>query len=412
MKRIKFLIIDGSSLLSTSYYGNLPKELLYAKNPNDVKAAYSKILQTSDGRYTNGVFTFMKTLVNIIKNQNPTHLAIVWDRTRNTFRQKTLGFEGNYKANRKETPDPLKEQFMTVQNLLKGIVPQFASDMSDEFIYEADDFAGSLAKRFEDEIPVYLYTKDEDYLQLASNNTKIWLVTSKSDEMYKEYGLDPKEFQIPSGVFEYTLTTFSEVKGLKTPSEWIDAKGLMGDKSDNIPGVYGVGDKAAIPLLREYSSIENIYDLIESLDSKAEKELKAFFKESLGISRSPIANLLKEGSIILASGDKLLYKCISGELSDEMKLNMEIIKEKIGETRFPIEIITEGGVDKLQLEDVLGVELSAKESAFMSKELATIKTDIPQILNLKLEDLKLNIDKNELNTRLLDLEIKSLSLSF
>ena len=254
----------------------------------------------------------------------------------------------------------------------------------------------------------YNTPKDNDYLQLVSESTKAWIVTSKADEMFAKYGINPKDYEIPSGVFEYTVTTFADEIGLNHPSEFVDAKAIMGDKSDNIPGVHGVGDKAAIPLVKEYGTLENIYNTIEGLSPKEEKELKKFFKESLGISRSPIAYMLKEGTIALSDGEKLSYKCLSDSLTDEQITAQEIIKEKMGELRFPIEITTENGLEKLQNGEVLGVELSAKESAFMSKELAKIVTDIPSIQSLSLDDIKLNINQELLKTRLLDLEIKSL----
>ncbi|MDM0655418.1 MAG: 5'-3' exonuclease H3TH domain-containing protein [Clostridium perfringens] len=236
----------------------------------------------------------------------------------------------------------------------------------------------------------------------------MWLVTSKCEDMASEMNIKLKECDIPQGVFEYNLESFCHFKGLNHPIDFIDAKALMGDKSDNIPGVNGVGEKAVMPLLKEYTNIETVYDNIEGLSSKEEKELKKFFKDSLGISRSPIANLLKEGTIHLASGDKLSYKCLSGDLTEEQIDVQEIVKNKIGELRFPIEITTKDGISMLQNGEVLGVEMSAKESAFMSKELATIKTDIPAIQNISLDDVKFNINQELLRERLLDLEIKSL----
>ena len=228
--------------------------------------------------------------------------------------------------------------------------------------------------------------------------------------MFAKHGINPKDCEIPMGVFEYTLKSFTDEIGLNHPSEFIDAKAIMGDKSDNIPGVHGVGDKAAIPLVKEYGTLENIYDTIEGLTPKEEKELKKFFKESLGISRSPIAYMLKEGSIELSNGEKLSYKCISGDLTDEQKDIQAIVKSKIGELRFPIEITTPCGISKLQNEEVVEVNLSAKESAFMSKELAKIVTDIPSIQTLSLDDISLNINSELLNKRLLDLEMKSLEI--
>lgn len=400
----KLLVIDGSSLLSTSFYATA-REFLMAKTPEDKEKAASRLLQTSDGVYTNGVYTFMKTLLNLIKTQKPTHMAVVWDISRQTFRQAIAG--GTYKGTRKETPSPLKQQFITTQELLEGIIPQFKSDFHDEEIYEADDFAGSIAKKFQEEIPVFLYTKDEDYLQLVSENTRVWLVTSKSDEMFEQAGIDVKDFNIPNGVFEFTPVTLKEIKGIE-PYQVIEYKALCGDTSDNIPGVKGVGEKAVIPLLNEYGDIETIYETIENLTSKEEKELKKFFKEYLGISRSPISYLLKEGTVALSTGDKLSYKCINGELTDKEKELQNIFEEQMGKLRFPIEFDSEESLEKFKEAEVYGIDLSAKESAFMSKELATIKTDVPQLENVVLDDIKLNIDEEKLKEKLLKLEIKSL----
>lgn len=397
----KFLIIDGSSLLSTNYYGNLPFEAMKAKTDKEKEAAYSKILQTSTGIYTNGLYGFMKALKKMIEKQKPSHLAVVFDVSRETtFRKKIFD---DYKGTRKKTPEPLSQQFKLTQDVLEYIgVPVLKS-----LEFEADDFAGSLAKRFEDEIPVFISSKDEDYLQLISYNTRIFLGTSKSNELYEYLNLDKKEFNIPDNTFEYTLTTLKDIKGLE-PHQIVDYKALCGDSSDNIPGVNGVGEKAVIPLLNEYGDIETIYDVIEGLTPKEEKELKKFFKESLGIARSPIAYLLKEGTIHLASGDKLSYKCLSGDLTEEQIDVQEIVKSKIGELRFPIEITSENGISLLQNEEVLGIEMSAKESAFLSKELATIKTDIEEVQNMTLNEFVLNIDKDKYKTKMLELEMKSL----
>ena len=397
----KLLIIDGSSLLSTSFYGTA-RDLMFAKTEEQKEQAYKKLMQTKDGIYTNGVYGFMKTFNKIIENQKPTHVAVAFDLSRSTtFRKKMYD---DYKGTRSKTPTPLSQQFKLMQEVLEYIgVPVFKS-----YEYEADDFAGSLARRFEDEIPVYCHTKDNDYLQLLSNNVRIWLVSSKCDEMFEEVGLDRKEFNLPDGVFEYTLTSFEQLQGLNTPEEFIDAKAIIGDKSDNIPGVFGVGDKAVIPLIREYSTIENLYEEIEGLTPKEEKELKKFFKDSLGISRSPIAYLLKDGEITLETGEKIAYNCIVGEPTEEQVSRQEVYREKLGSLRFPIDVKKDGDFELLKSGVVKNVNLSAKESAFLSKDLAAIKTDIEEIQNMQLDELILNIDKDKYNEKMLELEMKSL----
>lgn len=335
----QLLIIDGSSLLSSSFYGTA-RDLMLAKTDEQKKLAYEKLMKSSDGIYTNGVYAFTKTLLKMIKEQKPTHIAIVWDITRNSFRKTEL--YNDYKGTRKETPSPLKEQFKTTQELIEGILPQYKSNLEDGVIYEADDFAGSLGKKFEDEITCKFFTRDEDYLQLVSTCSSVYFVTSKFKELYAEVGVNPEQFNIPSGVFEYTLENLEIIKGLK-PHQIPDYKALCGDSSDNIPGVKGIGPKVALPLLKEYDTIENIYLEIEGINDKEQKELARFFKEELGISRNPIKKLLE-----------------------------------------------------------------GRESAFLSKKLATIKTDIPSIQNLNLDDLILDINEDLLKQRLLKLDIKSL----
>ncbi|MEF9992759.1 MAG: 5'-3' exonuclease H3TH domain-containing protein [Clostridia bacterium] len=330
----KLLIVDGSSLLSTSFYATA-RDLLFAKTDEQKEFAYKKLMQTSDGVYTNGVYMFFKTLLPLLERQNITHLAVVLDRSRNTFRRE---LDPEYKANRKDTPRPLSSQFKLLTEVLKNInIPVFSHEY-----YEADDFAGSIVKRFEEKIPTYLHTKDEDYIQLVSEYTKLWMVTGKAEDMYNEIGINRKKLNIPNGIFEYTPKYVKHFKGID-PIQIIDLKAIEGDKSDNIKGVKNVGKTSSVPLVAHYGSIEEIYINIEGLDTKEEKQLLKFFKEGLGMSRSPIKNML-------------IYK----------------------------------------------------EDAFLSKKLATIKTDIDEVQTVELEDLILNIDKEKMSEVFKELGMNSL----
>lgn len=341
------LLIDGSSLLSTSFYGNIPKQYFSAKTDEAREEVLKKVMQTSRGEYTNGVYTFFRTLLKIIEKQKPSHLAVAWDISRNTFRKQLYP---QYKAQRDETKPELKSQFQLTQDALEAMnIKQFMLDD-----YEADDIIGTLAKQFEGEIPVYIYTKDQDALQLVSDNTRLWLVTSKAKEMNEEAfgGLDKDivgKFNLPDNVFEFTPIWVEEIYGL-SPSQIIDKKALEGDKSDNIPGVRGIGEKVSIPLIKEFGTIENLYEHIEGLSKAEEKEMKEFFK-LLGISRSPLSYLLKESK---------------------------------------------------------GDELSGKEAALLSKKLATINTSVPELKNVKLIELELSIDEAGMNRIFEYLEFKSL----
>ncbi|MGL4911494.1 MAG: 5'-3' exonuclease [Romboutsia sp.] len=320
----KLLIVDGSSLLSTSFYATA-RDLLFAKTDEQKEFAYTKLMKSPDGEYTNGVYMFFKTLLPLLEKQKISHLAVVLDRSRNTFRRE---IDPEYKANRSETPYPLKSQFMMLTELLKEInIPVFSHGD-----YEADDFAGTITKKFEKDISIYLHTKDEDYLQLVSEYTKLWMVTGKAEDMYKELGINKNDLKIPNGVFEYTPKYVKYFKGVD-PIQIIDIKAIEGDKSDNIKGVKNVGPTSSRPLVAHYGSVEGIYEVLDNLDKDKEKELNTFFKESLGIKRTPIKNLLlyKEDAIIskkLATIKTDIEEIQELEL-DKLKLDINIDKMEL-----------------------------------------------------------------------------------
>lgn len=271
---MSLLLIDGSSILNSCFFGTVPKEYYRAKTPEEKRFILPNIMQTKTGIFTNGVFAMSKSLKNLVERFKPKYMAVAWDITRDTFRRKIYP---DYKANRAETAPELKSQFAIMQNVLQAAgIKQFVDPN-----IEADDFLGSLSRQFESRTPVYIYTKDQDALQLVSDRTRVWLITSKADEMKNTYG-KPEGF-VPNGAFEFTPLFVKEVYGL-TPEQIIDKKALEGDPSDNIPGVRGIGEKASVPLLQEYGTVEGIYDALED-----EKHFKNICKE-LGV-RSPIKAL-------------------------------------------------------------------------------------------------------------------------
>lgn len=337
----KLILIDGSSLLSTHYYGMLPKPILFAKTEEEREKHYGKILQNKKGQFTNGAFGMTKAMLKLIREQKPTHLAVAWDISRKTtFRREAYA---EYKGTRGETPYPLKEQFPLMQELLGRLgIAQF---MHAE--YEADDYLGTLSRKFEKEIPTYILTKDRDALQLVSDHTRLWLMQTSEDkakELCQSYYPEGPEFNIPRNCFELTPQIVKAEFGVH-PDCCVMLKALTGDASDNIPGVKGVGAASAVPLVNEYRTIDNLYADIENIDGKEEKEIKAFWKEYLGISRSPLSFLLKDG---------------------------------------------------------------AREAAKMSEFLGTIKTDIP--VEASLDDLKINICETEMKECFEELEFQSLIL--
>ena len=175
--------------------------------------------------------------------------------------------------------------------------------------YEADDIVGSVVSKFEKEIPSYIITKDHDYLQLVSDYTRVWLIQTKqetADELHgkysAEFGWNSKLVSIPDKAFEVTPPLCLAEYGVR-PEQIPDLKGIQGDSSDNIPGVKGVSS-AAIPLLKEYGTVEGIYEVVDACpDDKAQKALSAEWKEKLGISRSPMKALVQYRDMAFLSKD-------------------------------------------------------------------------------------------------------------
>ena len=330
MSQNKFILIDGSSMLVTNYYGNLPKALLFEKDPEKKEKLFSQIMHNDAGQYTNAMYGMMRTILKIIDEQKPTHMMFAFDMTRDTFRREKYA---DYKGNRGETPEPLKEQFENMEKLLEDMGFQVMYDMK----YEADDIVGSVVSKFEKEIPSYIITKDHDYLQLVSDYTRVWLIQTKqetADELQAkysaEYGWNSKMVKIPDKAFEVTPPLCLSEYGVK-PCQIPDLKGIQGDSSDNIPGVKGVSS-AAMPLLAEYGTIEGIYEAIDSCegDAKKQKEMGAFWKESLGISRSPMKALIEYRDLAFLSKDLAMIRRdydFQKQL-DEFKININVDKAK------------------------------------------------------------------------------------
>ncbi len=225
MEKKKLLIIDGNSILNRAYYGIRP-------------------LNAPDGTPTNAVYGFLNILIKYLEDETPDYLGVAFDLKAPTFRHKMYT---DYKAQRKPAPD----DFIVQIPLMKEVLAAMDCKCVELEGYEADDIIGTISKICDDNnVECSILTGDKDDLQLASENTTIKLVVTRmgkttttpynSEAVIKKYGV--------------------------TPSEFIDVKGLMGDQSDNIPGVKGVGEKTAFSLIQNYKSIENIYDNIDAID--------------------------------------------------------------------------------------------------------------------------------------------------
>lgn len=282
------LIIDGAAMLTTAYYGTLPSEIKFNKNHEEDYLYYDKILHSKSGYYTNGIFSFMNRLDKILKMQQPSHIAITFDLTRDTFRRKLYPA---YKANRKETPEPLKQQRALLPKMLMemGITCFACND------FEGDDLIGSLTEKFRGQIPVRILANDHDMMQLVKPNVQLWMTMmsqDKADMMYLDYtqgsnSVSLHSFGLPDAVFPFGRESIKWDMGVY-PEQITDLKGLSGDSSDNIPGVKGISDKTAAILLSEYGTVENLFDVVEKTDADT---LKQEWKNKLGFRVSPVNKL-------------------------------------------------------------------------------------------------------------------------
>lgn len=401
----RLILIDGNSMLTSAFFGTTMDKSWFK---GDKETAREKMMKTSGGQFTNAIFGMTKTLLKLFKEQPSSHIAVAWDVSRQTHRRERYA---EYKAHRTETASELGSQFKIMRDLLDSMgITQFRIDN-----YEADDVIGSLARKFEKELPVIIITKDQDALQLISEDTRVWLNTSTAKDKVKEYfgdNFDTKSYNVPNNHFEFTQETFPHFYSGLSPIQIIDLKGLEGDASDNIPGVKGCGATSIFPLLNEFGTIEAIYEYIEG---DSEKEVAIFLKEQLGINRSPVGNLLKKSNQEIAEEVALL---LQGEINK--KLVKEVIKsfKAIDNKDFKDKVKTLSAVleDSFKEEALILVEelkvidtgIVGKEAAFLSKELATITTDMSHFEDTQLEDLAFALNKEAMYSMFKNLEFASL----
>ena len=227
----RLIIIDGNSIINRAFYA-LPD------------------MTNSEGLHTNAVYGFTRMLFKIIDDYKPTHISVAFDMKAPTFRHKEFS---EYKAGRKKMPNELGQQLQP----LKELLDTFNIHRMEMAGFEADDLIGTVAKKAEnDDFKVYIVTGDKDAIKLASNKTTT-LITKKGVGEVEEYNYD-------SVVERYEMT----------PTQFIDLKGLMGDKSDNIPGVPGIGEKTGIKLIKEFSSIENLIENTNQLKGSVKKKIE------------------------------------------------------------------------------------------------------------------------------------------
>lgn len=224
---MKLLVLDGNSILNRAFYG-------------------IKLLTTKDGRFTNAIYGFMNILLKLEEDVQPDAVAVTFDVKTKTFRH--LMYDG-YKANRKGMPPELAEQMPVLKELLTALGYKIVTKEG----FEADDLIGTLASHTKAEDVCYIATGDRDSLQLVRGNVQVLLASTK---------MGRPETNV------YDIAKIREEYGV-TPLQMIDIKALMGDSSDNIPGVAGVGKKTAEALIRQFQSLDGVYANIDAPEIKA-----------------------------------------------------------------------------------------------------------------------------------------------
>ena len=350
----KFLIIDGSSLFFRAFYA-LP------------------LLKTKRGLYTNAIYGFVMMVENAIEKINPSHVAVCFDMKGKTFR---LEIYKDYKGTRQKTPNELEQQWPLVRDILGHMNIKILESP----VYEADDIAGTLAKLGSEEgFENYLLTGDKDYFQLVNDKTKV-LFTRK-------------------GITDMDIITVEKIEedyGIE-PLEFIELKALMGDSSDNIPGIYGIGEKTGLKLVRQFHTLENLYDNIDDVSGKKLKEklvdgkMAAFMSKKLGtiVRDVPIEESLDDLKKLDYDYEKL------SELYREFEFNSMLDRLPEEYRKEEVEEISQDNFEFVEIKDLKEIEKEIKDKKSFAFKFITdgkIYEDVkPIYLAIKVKDTDVKI---------------------
>jgi DNA-directed DNA polymerase len=363
----KVVLIDGNNLIFRSYYAT---------------AYRGELLTNSKGLPTNAIYAYVQMLIKIIAEEKPTHIMVAFDKGK-TFRHESYD---DYKGGRNETPSELKQQIPYAKQITRamGITVEELEN------YEADDIIGTYSKKIETE--VLLVSSDRDLLQLISPNVKMKLLKMKDFIYYDE-------------------KSFYEDYGIK-PIEVIDLKALMGDSSDNIKGVTGIGEKTALKLIKEYHTIDNLYKNIDNLKGK--------IKENLLNDKESAYKSLELATIYLnvpieVNLEKIVYKGSDEEELNSLLKELEFtslfnkMKMKKNEEKLEIEIIEDTNFSLN--EDYSLYLLSSNLSYFKSKTLGVAISTKDKNYFIKTEYFNDKIFNNNFNKYTYDVKRVDVALS-
>jgi len=278
----KLLLIDGNSILNRAFYGMA-----------------ANMLVTKDGTFTNAIYGFLNILEKYLVEDEPSHIAVAFDLKGKTFRHDMYD---KYKAGRKGMPPELSMQLP----ILKEILTAMNIPILEKEGYEADDILGTLSLAASDQMAVTVLTGDKDMLQLVSDKCTVKIPTTSSGQ---------------KTVNVFDLQTFIQEYGIN-PDMFVDVKAIMGDKSDNIPGIEGIGQVGALSLIKEFKSLENIYSNIDSVTKPALKDKLEKNKEIAFLSKE-LSRINKNVPLDDISLDSIKRKSFNNDKLLELFRNLE-----------------------------------------------------------------------------------------
>ena len=313
----KVILVDGNNLLFRSYYAT---------------AYTGNIMRNKEGFPTNGLYGFVNMMNKIINEEEPEYISVAFD-VGKTFRHDEYE---EYKGGRNATPDDLKAQFPVAKEILTAMGIKYIECPG----YEADDIIGTLAKMVDEneEFTATIVSSDKDLLQLISDEVEVKLLKTKD-------------------YIRMNREVFKETYGIE-PIRMIDLKGLMGDSSDNIPGVKGIGEKTALKLLQQYDTVENVYNHIEEIKGATKTKLE-LGKESAFMSKH-IATIYRDAPLNINFQD---IKYVEGNKEELINIYTKLefhsflkninIKKKESSTN--VKILN--NVDNLNLSDPISINI-------------------------------------------------------
>ncbi|MBL0386270.1 DNA polymerase I [Tumebacillus sp. ITR2] len=329
----KLILIDGNSITYRAFFALPP-------------------LSNSKGQFTNAAFGFTQMLLRLLQDEKPTHLVVAFDKGKANFRHEVFS---EYKGTREKTPGELREQFPIVREILQSFDIPYVEIEG----YEADDIIGTLTKQAETEgYQSLVVTGDKDLLQLVSDQVTTML-TRKGITETEKYG-------IPQIHERYGLT----------PQQIIDLKGLMGDSSDNIPGIPGVGEKTALKLLAQYPSVEEVLAHADEAPGKKLQEKLREHADSAMMSKK-LATILREVPL----GDvELEQYAFNGYDAGKVRDVFKALEFKSLLDRLPA-----GGVETTESEPVEPAQPLVEAQIVSPETIATVLAELPDQVGIWLE---------------------------